>query len=158
MPYARSLPFTDFLQKHTYTPPGATEPVSYTTMASPSVLHAALENALDMDYADAVRAGERGVITSCGSGMTAGVLWLGLQLLGVQRVGLYDEVSPVWPAVRARLLTPTFSHGRDTPLEKVARLRKANEHPARRLELGHGHSRCAAALSPTGHACTRTPP
>lgn len=25
--------------------------------------------------------------------MTAGVLWLGLQLLGVKHVGLYDEVS-----------------------------------------------------------------
>jgi thiosulfate/3-mercaptopyruvate sulfurtransferase len=25
--------------------------------------------------------------------MTAGVLWLGLKLLGVRKVGLYDEVS-----------------------------------------------------------------
>lgn len=25
--------------------------------------------------------------------MTAGVLWLGLKLLGVEKVGLYDEVS-----------------------------------------------------------------
>jgi thiosulfate/3-mercaptopyruvate sulfurtransferase len=37
--------------------------------------------------------GERPVITSCGSGMTAGVLWLGLQLLGAQIIGLYDEVN-----------------------------------------------------------------
>ena len=37
--------------------------------------------------------GERTVITSCGSGMTAGVLWLGLKLLGAKNVGLYDEVS-----------------------------------------------------------------
>jgi hypothetical protein len=37
--------------------------------------------------------GERTIITSCGSGMTAGVLWLGLKLLGVRKVGLYDEVS-----------------------------------------------------------------
>lgn len=37
--------------------------------------------------------GERPVITSCGSGMTAGVLWLGLQLLGAQKIGLYDEVK-----------------------------------------------------------------
>lgn len=37
--------------------------------------------------------GERPVITSCGSGMTAGVLWLGLQLLGAHKIGLYDEVK-----------------------------------------------------------------
>lgn len=158
MPYARSLPFTDFLQKHTYTPSGATEPVSYTTVASPSALHAALENALGKDYADAVRAGERGVITSCGSGMTAGVLWLGLQLMGVQRVGLYDEVSPVWPAVGTRSLTPALSHGRATPLERAVRLRKANEHPPRQLEPGHYHSHCTPALSPVGHVCAMNPP
>ena len=37
--------------------------------------------------------GDRPVITSCGSGMTAGVLWLGLQLLGAQKISLYDEVK-----------------------------------------------------------------
>lgn len=62
-------------------------------MASNQRLIAALEEALGTEYAKDVLAGKRGVVTTCGSGMTAGVLWLGLQLLGVKRVGLYDEVS-----------------------------------------------------------------
>lgn len=41
--------------------------------------------------------GDRRVVTTCGSGMTAGVLWLGLNLLGVRGVALYDEVRPFFP-------------------------------------------------------------
>lgn len=63
---------------------------------------AALEEALGTQNAKEVLEGKRGVVTSCGSGMTAAVIWLGLQLLGVRRVGLYDEVSPV----PIRCLTP----------------------------------------------------
>jgi len=37
--------------------------------------------------------GEKSVVTTCGSGMTAAVLWLGLRLIGVQNIALYDEVS-----------------------------------------------------------------
>ena len=40
----------------------------------------------------AILQGKRKVVTSCGSGMTAAVLWLGLNLLGVKGVALYDEV------------------------------------------------------------------
>jgi len=36
--------------------------------------------------------GKRKVVANCGSGMTAGVLWLGLNLLGVNGVVLYNEV------------------------------------------------------------------
>ena len=47
------------------------------------------------EQVQAVLEGKRGVVTSCATGMTAGILWLGLSLLGVRNVGLYDEV-PYW--------------------------------------------------------------
>ena len=41
-----------------------------------------------------VKAGERNVVATCGSGMTAGVVWLALQTAGRESpVGVYDEVS-----------------------------------------------------------------
>ena len=92
MPYAKSLPFTSFLETRQYSPEGATEPVSYTTMKSNAGLHEALEKAVGPAYAEAILKGERGAVASCGSGMTAGVIWLALKLMGAERVGLYDEV------------------------------------------------------------------
>jgi thiosulfate/3-mercaptopyruvate sulfurtransferase len=52
-----------------------------------------LVEALGTKRLEQILRGERAIITSCGSGMTAGVLWLGLKLLGIGKVGLYDEVS-----------------------------------------------------------------
>ncbi|KAJ3552434.1 hypothetical protein NM688_g4151 [Phlebia brevispora] len=91
MPFARSLPFTTLLDAHQYTPAGASEPVSYTTIKSNAGLHEALEKAVGPAYAEAVLKGERGAVASCGSGMTAGVIWLALKLMGAERVALYDE-------------------------------------------------------------------
>lgn len=53
----------------------------------------ALEKAVGEGGVKEVLEGKRGVIASCGSGMTAGVLWLGLRMLGVQSPAIYDEVS-----------------------------------------------------------------
>lgn len=64
-----------------------------TYLLSPPELKKALEDAIGTERANLVIKGEIPVVTSCGSGMTAGVLWLGLKLLGVERIGLYDEVS-----------------------------------------------------------------
>jgi thiosulfate/3-mercaptopyruvate sulfurtransferase len=88
MPHSFSLPFTAFLQTNTNPKTGAT----YTTFLPPSELQNALVKAIGEDNAKSVLAGERSIITSCGSGMTAGVLWLGLRILGAQKVSLYDEV------------------------------------------------------------------
>lgn len=49
-------------------------------------------NALGETNAKDVLEGRRKIVASCGSGMTAGVLWLGLMLLGVEKPALYDEV------------------------------------------------------------------
>jgi hypothetical protein len=45
-----------------------------------------------VERADLIFKGIAPVVTSCGSGMTAAVLWLGLKLLGVEYISLYDEV------------------------------------------------------------------
>lgn len=51
-----------------------------------------LKKAVGEEHAQAILDGKRNVVASCGSGMTAGVLWLGLNILGVRNVGIYDEV------------------------------------------------------------------
>ena len=51
-----------------------------------------LKIAVGEEETRAILEGKRKVVTSCGSGMTAGVLWLGLNLLGAKGVALYDEV------------------------------------------------------------------
>lgn len=76
-----------------YTPAGQRDPVTYTELASPSALHSTLEESVGKEVADGIRSGKRRVVTSCGSGMTAGVIWLGLKQMGVQNISLYDEVG-----------------------------------------------------------------
>ncbi|KAJ8588195.1 Rhodanese-like protein [Rhizopogon salebrosus TDB-379] len=86
IPHSFSLPFTAFLQTHTL--PNSS--VQYTSFLPVPELRNVLVSHLG-DHADAVIQGERPITTSCGSGMTAGVLWLGLKLLGAPKVALYDE-------------------------------------------------------------------
>jgi thiosulfate/3-mercaptopyruvate sulfurtransferase len=88
IPHSFSLPFTAFLQTRTI--PNSS--VQYTTFLPLPDLRNALVSHVG-DHAEAVIQGKRPIITSCGSGMTAGVLWLGLKLLNVPNVALYDEVS-----------------------------------------------------------------
>ncbi|KAF8168335.1 Rhodanese-like domain-containing protein [Crassisporium funariophilum] len=86
IPHSLSLPFNMFLQKHQTKEGG-----EYTTFLPPSEIRQALSNAVGPAELEKIMDGKRSVVTSCGSGMSAAVLWLGLQLLGVQRIGLYDE-------------------------------------------------------------------
>ena len=88
MPNSISLPFNLFLQKHS-----SKQGSGYTTFLTPPVIQFVLEAAIGSAEVEKVLKGERPVITTCGSGMTAGVLWLGLQLLGAQKTSLYDEVK-----------------------------------------------------------------
>jgi len=94
IPHSFSLPFTSFL-KQNVTPSGST----YTTFLPVPELRSALVNALGETNAKDVLEGRRKIVASCGSGMTAGVLWLGLRLLGVEKPGLYDES---WTGYAAR--------------------------------------------------------
>nr|AUN37948.1 3-mercaptopyruvate sulfurtransferase [Ganoderma lucidum] len=96
MPHSISLPFTAFLETHNIPEDVAYKvegdlPLTYTRLRSTQGMLLALEEALGPERAKEVLEGKRQVVTSCGSGMTAGVLWLGLKLLGVEHVGLYDE-------------------------------------------------------------------
>ncbi|PPQ90459.1 hypothetical protein CVT25_014977 [Psilocybe cyanescens] len=86
IPHSFSLTFNLFLEKHK-----TQDGKDYSTFLPPSEIRKALENAVGPVETEKIIQGERSVVASCGSGMTAGVLWLGLQLLGVKQVGLYDE-------------------------------------------------------------------
>jgi len=65
----------------------------YTTFLSPEDLRKALTGAVGAENVRQIINGKRRVIASCGSGMTAGVLWLGLKLINQStNVAIYDEV------------------------------------------------------------------
>ncbi|KAI0252604.1 Rhodanese-like domain-containing protein [Lactifluus subvellereus] len=88
IPRSFSLPFNAFLQ----TNPTPNSEKTFTTFLSPNELRRKLVDAVGTEYAQLILEGKRGVTTTCGSGMTAGVLWLGLKLIKESTsVSLYDE-------------------------------------------------------------------
>lgn len=87
IPHSFSLPFNAFLKTHTIPNTSA----QYTTFLPISELRQALADTIGAEQAELVLTGKRRITTSCGSGMTAGVLWLGLRMLGAPNVSLYDE-------------------------------------------------------------------
>jgi thiosulfate/3-mercaptopyruvate sulfurtransferase len=89
VPNSFSLPFNAFLKTQTSPQLGT----QYTTFLPPAEIYKALVDSVGAEEAEMIIKGHRPVITSCGSGMTAGVLWLGLKLLGAKDVAIYDEVS-----------------------------------------------------------------
>lgn len=66
---------------------------TYTTFKTRDKILEELKKAVGTEETEKILEGKRKVVASCGSGMTAGVLWLGLNLVGVKGVALYDEVS-----------------------------------------------------------------
>ena len=88
IPNSFSLPFNLFLTQNTNIVSGD----SYTTFKTRDQILGELKKAVGEEETKAILEGRRKVVASCGSGMTAGVLWLGLNLLGVKGVALYDEV------------------------------------------------------------------
>ena len=87
IPHSLSLPFNTFLKKHS--PAGGPE---YTTFRPLDELERALVDTIGQEDTKLLIEGKRQTWTTCGSGMSAGVLWLGLKLLGLENVSLYDEV------------------------------------------------------------------
>ncbi|EJT97953.1 Rhodanese-like protein [Dacryopinax primogenitus] len=83
IPNSFSLPFSTLLEQHDK------GDRSYTTMLSPEKLEQAIRDVLGPS-ADAVLAGQRPIVTTCGSGMTAAIIWLALQELGID-ASVYDE-------------------------------------------------------------------
>ncbi|PAV21810.1 thiosulfate sulfurtransferase [Pyrrhoderma noxium] len=86
IPYSLSLPFTTFLETH-QAPNGQ----SYTSFLPKDKILEALEGKIGAKNTQDVLEGKRSIVASCGSGMTAGVLWLGLSILGVKSPAIYDE-------------------------------------------------------------------
>ncbi|KAK4046817.1 hypothetical protein OIV83_005812 [Microbotryomycetes sp. JL201] len=87
VPRSLSLPFSTLLS-----PPSSTSP-PYQTLLPADELEKAFVRVLGSQKAwEAVKRGERGVFSTCGSGMTAAVIWLALQVAGREaNAGLYDE-------------------------------------------------------------------
>ncbi|KAG8709585.1 hypothetical protein FRC09_000580 [Ceratobasidium sp. 395] len=77
MPHSRSLPFNTLLQKNEK---------GYTTFLPEDKLKQAFESAVGEE------AKGRPIVASCGSGMTAGTIWLAGQLLNKPVLAIYDEV------------------------------------------------------------------
>ncbi|RDB28517.1 Thiosulfate/3-mercaptopyruvate sulfurtransferase 1, mitochondrial [Hypsizygus marmoreus] len=86
IPHSFSLPFNLFLHKVT----GA-DGTEYAKFLPAQDIYNALVEAIGDERAELVKTGVIPVTASCGSGMTAGILWLGLKLLGVEKISLYDE-------------------------------------------------------------------
>ena len=72
---------------------------TYTAFKTRDQILGELKKAVGEEETQAILDGKRKVVASCGSGMTAGVLWLGLNLLGVKGVALYDEVRASLPTL-----------------------------------------------------------
>jgi len=87
IPRSFSLPYGEFLKTHKV----PDSPVVYATFLSAPDLRQALENAIGDEQVQLVLTGKRPITTTCGSGITAAILWLGLKLLGAPNVALYDE-------------------------------------------------------------------
>jgi len=79
IPNSRSLPFSDLLKSQS----------GYTVLPDPSTFRPIIEKALGPEVQN-VFASQRKVVNSCGSGMTAAVLWLALKELGIDSA-IYDE-------------------------------------------------------------------
>jgi thiosulfate/3-mercaptopyruvate sulfurtransferase len=99
-----SVPFNTLLTKNSFN--GDT----YTTLLLPSELRDALIRSLSASSTaegerilQRVLEGQKPVVVSCGSGMTAAIIWLALQELGAKgKVALYDEVRPTSGPPRPR--------------------------------------------------------
>jgi thiosulfate/3-mercaptopyruvate sulfurtransferase len=124
IPNSFSLPFNLFLEKHSSI--GSSAP--YTAFLSPAAIRQALVDTVGAEEAVRIVTGQRPVITSCGSGMTAAILWLGLKLLGTEQVGLYDEVSLDGAITITNANGTLVSPGRATLVEvRVESLRPMSE-------------------------------
>jgi len=121
MPNSVSVPFSALLATHEYTA-GDTTQRTYTTLLDRGDLRQAFINMLKGDDTERIGEkslnrilrGEKAVVASCGSGMTATVIWLALHELGCERhVSLYDEVCEVPAHVAGPTLlaySPTLPH------------------------------------------------
>jgi len=95
MPHSVSVPFNSLLTTHSFNGD------IYTSLLPPSDLRGVLNRSFRAPSTaegdrilQRILGGQKPVVVSCGSGMTAAIIWLALQVLGTKgNVALYDEVS-----------------------------------------------------------------
>lgn len=95
MPHSISVPFNSLLTTQSFNGD------KYTSLLPPSDLRGVLIRSLSRSSTaegdrilQSILEGQKPVVVSCGSGMTAAIIWLALQILGTKgKVALYDEVS-----------------------------------------------------------------
>ncbi|GAA6019877.1 hypothetical protein JCM11491_004851 [Sporobolomyces phaffii] len=86
MPFSFNLPSTSVLSPESSTTP------PYKTLLSKDELERVFKRVIGDENWELVKKGERRVINTCGSGMTAAILWLALQQAGAsEKVAIYDE-------------------------------------------------------------------
>lgn len=87
MPHSVSLPFVNLLSQPSKTTP------SYKTLLPTEELRSVILKAIggNEQQLQSILDGKTSVVSSCGSGMTAAIIWLALQELGVKSA-VYDEV------------------------------------------------------------------
>lgn len=100
IPHSLSLPFNSLLETNRL----GEGDVIYTTLAEPSKLRDILHAALGDIYFTQVMEGSRSLVNSCGSGMTAAIVWLALRTFGIDSA-IYDEVSSALSAAGDDLTT-----------------------------------------------------
>ncbi|SCV70411.1 BQ2448_1805 [Microbotryum intermedium] len=95
IPHSLSLPFGTLLS-----PKSSTNP-PYQIYLPSKELESRFEETLGKDGWNEVKEGKRRVVTSCGSGMTAAVVWMGLRIVTEEKAkgAIYDES---WTGYAAR--------------------------------------------------------
>jgi len=89
IPNSFSLPFNSFLDSISTDGPDGRK--TYSRVKSPDAVQAVLDERLGTDVAGKVLSQTSQVVSTCGSGMTAATVWLGLNLAGKTNVAIYDE-------------------------------------------------------------------
>jgi thiosulfate/3-mercaptopyruvate sulfurtransferase len=119
IPHSLSIPFVAFLRTHEVIEE------KFTTYRTPDEIIDLLIEVVGENQLEQIMTGERTVVTSCGSGITAGILWLGLKLIGAKNVALYDEVSLTFVQIVLRLSGPRAQSWTGYAARKSSRIEKS---------------------------------
>lgn len=86
IPHSLSLPFSSLLETNTISGSDA----KFTSLFQPAKLKTVVSKTLGEKRFVEVMQGRQSVVNTCGSGMTAAIVWLAFQMLGVNSA-IYDE-------------------------------------------------------------------
>jgi thiosulfate/3-mercaptopyruvate sulfurtransferase len=87
IPHSVSIPFNTLLKSNIL----PEKNLKFTTLLDAHNLKEALREGLGEGLLTQILEGKRSVVSSCGSGMSAAIIWLALRVLGTESA-IYDEV------------------------------------------------------------------